>query len=184
MREKMKDEVITMMNLRNTGQAEGRLMGNPQVFNNTDGSRKVVFTLAVENTWRDESGAPTIEPVNFEAFVTKAANGNLGPYGNDKKGDLIRVEYGVRANNYKDRDGNQVYGQVLRINSVDFKETPAEKKAHQERTAQRHAVANAAVAAAATATPAMPVAPAATTPSLTIPPVLPADTEQSADDAI
>lgn len=91
MREKMKDEVITMMNLRNTGQAEGRLMGNPQVFNNTDGSRKVVFTLAVENTWRDESGAPTIEPVNFEAFVTKAANGNLGLHSGAHPAEQRRV---------------------------------------------------------------------------------------------
>lgn len=158
----MKDEVM-IMNLRNSGQAEGRLMGNPTVFNNSDGSKKVVFTLAVENTWKDESGAPTIEALNFEAFVSKAANGKLGPYGLIEKGDLIRVEYNVRANNYTDKNGVQHYGQVLRVNTVQFQETPNEKKARQDRTAQRQAVANAAAAAAT------PVAPTLMVPTAEIP---------------
>lgn len=129
-----------MANIRNLGIVEGRLTKDPVVFENSDGSKKVMVTVAVQDNYKNaNTGERGTQFINLEAFVSNKSKG-LGAFDYMKKGDLVGFEYTVRSNNYTDKEGVQHYGQVLFIQSTDLKET---KKSQAAR-----ATANAASAAA------------------------------------
>ena len=123
-----------MANIRNIGIAEGRLVRDVAVFENSDGSRKVKFTLAVQDNFTsgDDSKRGT-QYVNLEGFIAAsriadrkaAGKPENGVYDSMHKGDLVGVEYTVRSNNYTDKSGEMVYDQVLFVQTVDLKETKA-----------------------------------------------------------
>lgn len=129
-----------MANIRNIGIAEGRLTKDPVVFNNSDGSKKVMVTVAVQDNYKNSTtGERGTQFINLEAFISNKSKG-LGAFDYMHKGDLVGFEYTVRSNNYTDKEGNAHYGQVLFIQSTDLKET---KKSQAAR-----ATSNAAAAAA------------------------------------
>lgn len=129
-----------MTNIRNIGIAEGRLTKDPVVFNNSDGSKKVMVTVAVQDNYKNSTtGERGTQFINLEAFISNKSKG-LGAFDYMHKGDLVGFEYTVRSNNYTDKEGNARYGQVLFIQSTDLKET---KKSQAAR-----ATSNAAAAAA------------------------------------
>lgn len=112
-----------MANIRNIGIAEGRLTKDPVVFNNSDGSKKVMVTVAVQDNYKNSTtGERGTQFINLEAFISNKSKG-LGAFDYMHKGDLVGFEYTIRSNNYTDKDGVAHYGQVLFIQSTDLKET-------------------------------------------------------------
>lgn len=112
------------MNLSNYGIAEGRLTRNPVILNNKDGSRKVKFTLAVRDTFKNADGTKSSQFVSLEAFI-RAGRETNGVYDMIHKGDLVKVRYTVKSSAYTDKDGNDVFCQSLLIQELQFGESKA-----------------------------------------------------------
>lgn len=118
-----------MANIKNYGVAIGRLVKDPVVFSNKDGSKKVMITLAVQDNYKSADGTKGSQFIALEAFVSNKSTGNT-VYDYMHKGDKVGVEYTVRTNNYKDAKGEDVYSQVLFIQSADLSfETKASQAA-------------------------------------------------------
>lgn len=131
-----------MLNMSNYGIVEGRLTKAPVVMDNKDGSKKVFVTVAVQDNFA--SGAEKerkTQFVNLEGFVPKDRKTSV--YDKLEVGDKIAVQYRIETPSYE-KDGQRVYRTVLTIESVQFKESIAEKTARQA----RHAAADAGDAAA------------------------------------
>ena len=139
------------MNMNNFGVLRGRLVADPAVFGNSDGSSKVKFSLACENNYKGKDGKRDSQIIPVEAYVKEY---DKSPYARIGKGDKVSVEVSLRQNNYTDKDGNKVYGLVVFAENIQFEESKSVTEA-------RHA-ANAAAAAANTeAAPAPAPVPAA-----------------------
>lgn len=135
-----------MANVRNQGIATGRLTKAIAAFKNSDGSRKMMVTLAVPNNYKDAEGKQTSEFIQLEGYVP--ADKEDGVYALMHEGDLVSIGYSVKTNNYTDKDGQAVYGQVLRINSVELLETKAVTDARAAKKASGEVPAGVAEAAA------------------------------------
>ena len=118
----MKVEVL-FMNQRNFGIAEGRLTKDVVIFPNSDGSKKAMVTVAVQDNFAGKDGKKDSQFINLEAFIPAGKDSN-GVYDLMHTGDLVGLEYTVRTNNYE-KDGEMQYGQVLLIQNVDLKESKA-----------------------------------------------------------
>lgn len=125
----------------------GRLAAKPVIFANNDGSRKVSMTVYVRRT---QSGAQS-DAVAVEAFLPAAqvnkslANGKDGNaiYSFLDAGDLVTVNGHIQASSFE-KNGETVYTQVLRVDSINT----LESKTVRENRAERHAADNAAEDAA------------------------------------
>ena len=102
-----------MRNMRDFGIVTGRLTRDPDFHDNRDGSRKVRFTVAAQNHFTDKDGKQ---------------EGN-GVYGYLEQGDLVTCSFTILNNNYKDKNGNMVYGLSLLVDTVTLLETKAAKEA-------------------------------------------------------
>lgn len=119
------------MNTNNYAIAVGRLTGSQnegedvKVFENKDGSRKVRFNLAVQNNYKGKDGKKASQFLPFEALISakKFAESGLGVFARIHKGDKITVLYDIRNNNYKDKDGNDVYGLTLFVEQINLEES-------------------------------------------------------------
>ena len=108
-----------MLNIDNFGLAEGRATSDPVVFDNKDGSKKVRITLAIPNNYKNRDGSRSSEFIPFESFIPAGrANEGVGIFQNIGKGDLLKVEYSLKNNDYTDAAGNKVYGIVCMIDSL------------------------------------------------------------------
>ena len=134
------------MNIRNHGVAIGRLTRDPKVFDNTDGSKKVMLTLACQDNFKGKDGKKGTQFIPLTAFVSKDKDG-LGVYAYMHKGDLVGVEYAVRTGSYTDENTKEtVYTTELYVQSADLMENAS--------TTQARAAQNAAGAVAPEAAPA------------------------------
>lgn len=158
-----------MSNPRNSGTLTGRLAGDPQVFNNSDGSKKVRFTLMVDRNFVSKAtNERDSDAIDAEAFINKATNG-LGPYANVHKGDLVQVQTTLRKDVYA-KNGQTVYDLKVVAEEITYLEPKSVTQARmdkrvqdaeaQNRALQTQALAQAPVpaAAAAPATQGSPVA--------------------------
>lgn len=116
------------MNIRNFGVAEGRLTRDPYIVENTDGSKKVMLTVAAQNDFKNKDGKRDSQFISLEGFIP--AGKDTGVYTLLHKGDMVGLGYTVRTNNYTDKKGETVYSQVLFIQTVDLRETKAAAAAH------------------------------------------------------
>lgn len=123
-----KERESTMKNIRNYGIVTGRLTKDPAVYNNNDGSRKIRFTVAAQNQFTDGDGNRGSQFIPLEAFISARQQGN-GPYDYLDCGDLVSCSYTVQNNNYKDRNGEMVYGLVLLVDSIALLESKTSKEA-------------------------------------------------------
>lgn len=119
-----------MKNIRNYGMVTGRLTADPDVRTNADGSRKVRFTVAVQNSYTDRNDKRGSQFLPLEAFISADRNGN-GAYDCINKGDLVSCSYTVNNNNYTDGNGHKVYGLVLLVDEIALLETKASKEARR-----------------------------------------------------
>lgn len=124
------------MNLRNYGIATGRLTRDPQVFDNKDGSRKVLFTLAAQDNFRDRKDVRNSQFLPFEAFISKDSftKNGLGVYALMHKGDKVTIQYTVKTPSFE-KDGQTQYKVALVPENVDLLESKATTEARQAQNA-------------------------------------------------
>lgn len=123
------------MNMNNYGTVEGRLTRDPKILENKDGSRKVKFTVAAQDNFKGPDGKRGTQFVNLDGFIRADKQGN-GVYDSMHEGDLVKVHYTVKTNNYVDKDGNQVFGMVLQVQEIQLGES---KNVTEKRAAQKAA---------------------------------------------
>lgn len=119
-----------MKNMRNFGIVTGRLTKDPTFYENRDGSRKVRFTVAAQDQFTDREGNRNSQFIPLEAFIPASQQGN-GAYAYMNQGDLVSCSYTVQNNNYRDRNGETVYGLALLVDSITLLESKASKEARQ-----------------------------------------------------
>ncbi|HEU5223050.1 MAG TPA: single-stranded DNA-binding protein [Candidatus Lumbricidophila sp.] len=125
-----------MTNPSNFGKLTGRLAQEVKSFDNKDGSKKLLITLAVEDNFK--SGPDKKVQTNFiqiESFV--GAGNSAGGWDRVHKGDLIEVFFRVDAKPYTDGDGKTVYPNKLVVEGFP---TFLEPKSVTEKRAAENAV--------------------------------------------
>lgn len=137
------------MNVRNYGCITGRLTKEPKVFTNSDGSRKVMLTVAAQQNFKNAGGERGTDFVNLEAFVSNQSQG-LGVYEYMHTGDMVGLAYTVKSNSYE-KNGETIYAQVLQVTDVDLMESKASQARRAAVAANAAAVAGDAPAAEAAA---------------------------------
>lgn len=125
-------------NQNNMGFVTGRLARDPQKFGpNKDGSISVRFTIMAQNNYKGKDGKRGVTAVPIEALITKPGdNGSVGVYDLIHKGDLVSVEYTITANNYKDKNGNDIYGINLLARGIELRESKRVTDARLARNAE------------------------------------------------
>ena len=116
-----------MYNINNYAITSGRLVSDPMTFDNSDGSRKVKFTIAAPNNYKAADGTRGAQFVPVQAFLSKdfvAKNGN-GVYDLIHKGDKVTVQSTIVNNRYTDKDGKEVYDLVFQIDNISLEEPKA-----------------------------------------------------------
>lgn len=152
-----------MSNPANNSNLIGRLAGDPKIFENTDGSKKVLFTLYADRNYLNSKGERDSDALPLEAFVPAKVNG-VGPYSNIHKGDLVAVGSTLRMDTYQDASGKTVYKLKVIAEDIRFLESRSVTSARLNgrieaaqnalQAAQSQNQAAAAPAAAVQATPA------------------------------
>ncbi len=114
------------MSATNHGTATGRLAADPRVFTNSDGSKKVMFTVMVDRQFRNrETGERLSDAIPLEAWVAATTEGT-GPFGYLGKGDQVTVSYAVRSSTYPDKTTGEIqYGLALTVTDLQFLESRA-----------------------------------------------------------
>ncbi|MFD7853523.1 single-stranded DNA-binding protein [Streptomyces microflavus] len=107
-------------NPRNNGTIVGRLANDPKVFENKDGSKKVLFTLYVDRNFTNAQNQRDSDAVPVEAFVRAQAQG-LGPYANIHRGDLVAIGYTLRMDRYS-KNGEPVFDLKVISEDISFLE--------------------------------------------------------------
>lgn len=141
------------INIQNNGFAIGRLTRDPKVFPNSDGSKKVLFTIAVPRNYKNSANERDSDFLPMEAFIP-AARADLGVYGYMHKGDKVAIAYAVQSSTYTDKNtGAPVYKIGLNVQEVSLQESKATTAARAA-TAAAQAAALAQGAAEAAGVPA------------------------------
>ena len=108
------------INSRNFGTATGRLTKDPVTFNNSDGSKKAIVTLALRDNFKGSDGNVGSQFVDFTGFVAKDTTSSV--YDMIHEGDLVSVTFELRNDNWTDKSGQQHFDLVLRVTGVDMLE--------------------------------------------------------------
>ncbi|WP_435112736.1 single-stranded DNA-binding protein [Nocardiopsis synnemataformans] len=124
-----------MVNPRNNGHLIGRVAQEVKELTNSDGSKSILLTLAVDDNFT--SGTDKKIGTNFiplRAFVSNRVQNN--PWSSLSVGSLIAVSYRVNAKSYTDRQGTKQYPMHLEVQGYpQFLESASTA----QRRAQRHA---------------------------------------------
>ncbi|MEV7952890.1 single-stranded DNA-binding protein [Streptomyces sp. NPDC088141] len=116
-----------MSNPNSTASVIGRLANDPKVFENKDGSKKVMITAFVDRGYTDAQGNRISDALPFEAFV-RAQTPGTGPFAHVHKGDLVALSYEPRMNRYT-KNGAEVFEVKLEIQNISFLESRATTQA-------------------------------------------------------
>lgn len=146
------------MNIKNFGIINGRLTKEPVIFTNSDGSKKVMLTVAAQDNFKNAAGERGTQFVNLEAFVSNKSTG-LGVYEYMHKGDMVGLSYTVKSNSYE-KNGETIYTQVLQVTDVDLMESKASQNRRAAIAANAAAVGDAPADAVVDAPAEAPAAPA------------------------
>ena len=86
-----------MLNIDNYGILNGTLKTNPIIKNNKDGSKKIVLTVMISETYRTADGTRPTYPIRCEAYVPASrAKTDEGPYALLQEGDSVIIEYTLK----------------------------------------------------------------------------------------
>lgn len=110
-----------MINPSNFAVTIGRLTDDVKVFENSDGSKKIRFTVAASDNYKGKDGQRGSQFIPLEAFI--GAGKDLGVYGRMHKGDQVEIMSSIRNNNYTDKAGNPVYGLSIFVEQVNLLES-------------------------------------------------------------
>lgn len=124
-----------ILNTANYGIARGRI-SHIKLFNNNDGSKKYMVTVAARNAYPNPDGTYGSQYVRTEGFVAKNAK-NDGVYEHLEVGDYVELNYIILNDDYKMKNGQWHYGLVLRIQGVDILETKMAKAARKAAAAEK-----------------------------------------------
>lgn len=129
-----------MTNPANTGTLIGRLANNKQVFEQADGSKVILATVAVDDNYvsgKGENRGVATQFISVRIFLPSSVEG-LGSWDRVNKGDLISLQYRLGAKPYV-KDGETVYPSV----TVEVEGYPVflETKATTQARAARNVVA-------------------------------------------
>ena len=110
-----------MMNLSNFGVVTGRLVKDPAVYTNSDGSRKTKITIATQNNYRNsQTGEKEAQFLPLEYF-TPADRDDLQVFNYMYKGDKVTIQYTLK---------NVQYTIVLQIENIRLDETKSSTHAN------------------------------------------------------
>ncbi len=122
-----------MMNPANIVSITGRLVRDPVIFENKDGSRKVKATIAVQDDFK--SGPDKKRQSQFIA-VEQFMSVKMGdPWAGVVKGSRVQLLAHLESNVYE-KDGETVYGMKVVVDSVNYLETRAETDARRAANAR------------------------------------------------
>lgn len=126
------------MNPNNFGTIRGNLAKAPVQFTNSDGSRTIKATVAVDRNFANRSGQYLTDMVEVEAFYPK--NRDNGVFKVLEAGDNVSIAFSIRsfANPAKKQ-----YGQSLVIESITRNESDGARADRKARTAAYKARQNA-----------------------------------------
>lgn len=110
------------MNTCNYGVAIGRLVRQPKVYENRDGSHKVLYTLAVSRNFQNKEGRRDSDFVNLEAFMPAGRQVEQSVYSRLRVGELAAVRYTIRTSTYTDASGESRFGVSLLTQDVELLE--------------------------------------------------------------
>ncbi|WP_294549253.1 single-stranded DNA-binding protein [uncultured Pseudoflavonifractor sp.] len=110
------------MNTRNYGVVIGRLVRQPKVYENRDGSHKVLYTLAVSRNFSNKEGKRDSDFVNLEAFLPARSRLDQSVYSCIRVGELMAVRYTIRTSTYTDANGEGRFGTSLLTQDVELLE--------------------------------------------------------------
>lgn len=110
------------MNTCNYGVAIGRLVRQPKVYENRDGSHKVLYTLAVSRNFQNKEGRRDSDFVNLEAFLPAGRQVEQSVYSRLRVGELAAVRYTIRTSTYTDTSGESRFGVSLLTQDVELLE--------------------------------------------------------------
>lgn len=132
------------MNTNNFAILRGRLVSDPTVYANADGSSKIKFTIAAENNFKNHDGKRESQMIPVEAFAKDYAK---SPFSRIHKGDKVCIEASLRNNNYTNKDGQKVYSTIVFVENIQFDEAKSVTEARAAaRAAEEAAAAEAAPA--------------------------------------
>ncbi|MEU6261829.1 single-stranded DNA-binding protein [Saccharopolyspora shandongensis] len=138
-----------MSNPRNNGQLIGRLARDPKVFENKDGSKKVLFTIFADRNYTNTKNERPSDGIPVEAFVRAQTQG-LGPYSNIHRGDLVAVGYALRMDRYT-KNGAEVFELKVISEDITFLEPRLVTQARMNERVQAAEAQNQALQAQASA---------------------------------
>lgn len=109
----------------------GRLTRDPEVRYSNEGSAVSKFSLAVDRRYKRE-GQPDADFFNCVAF------GKTAEFTEKylKKGTKVVLEGELQNNNYTNKDGQQVYGMQIVVNSLEFAESKSSSNSDRDSTQQ------------------------------------------------
>lgn len=108
------------MNLGNYGIVEGRLTNDITISENRDGSKRVLFTLAVQNNYKSKtSGKKETQFIPMLGYIAAGQTANI--YNYIHKGDLICVAYELKSESFY-KDGKHQYRLNPKVNHIELKE--------------------------------------------------------------
>lgn len=120
----------------NTVTLVGRTTRDAKIVDNKNGSKAVLFTMAVERNYKDSEGNRPVDFISVKAFISDKAKSN-GPYDYLKKGMLIGIEAELRSSQFE-ADGETRYVQdvIVKQNGLAFLEAKKSDKAETKAPAE------------------------------------------------
>lgn len=112
------------MNPRNHCILEGNLARNPEIKTNTDGSRRVLVTLAVNRDYKSKDGEYPVDYLSCEAYYGKNAKGN-GVFDRVVAGSRIILIGELRSAMWTDAEGKKHYKQFFFVTEPKYGESKA-----------------------------------------------------------
>lgn len=122
-----------MSNPVNNGTLVGRLARDPKVFENSDGSKKVVFTVFAQRNYKSAQGETLSDAIPVEAFVRKSTEFAKTPFANIHKGDLVGLNTALQMDHFN-RGGDEVFELKVIVEDITFLES---RSVTQARLAER-----------------------------------------------
>lgn len=95
------------MSILNRGQiTKSRLAADPKVFDNTDGSKKVMVTVYVDGRYTGADGSRPSDRFQLQTWIVPTTDYAKTPFAYLHKGDAAAFEYELRSLEYADKEGS------------------------------------------------------------------------------
>lgn len=122
-----------MSNPFNAGNVMGHAAAAPKIFPNSKGGATVKLSVFARNAYVSKStGQVESEIEELTGYIADIAAGH-GVYAHINTGDRVAVSYSLKTERFTDKDGNEHFPLVARIDTVQLVDTKAEAAARAAR---------------------------------------------------